>query len=208
MEALWRTSWQAAGTWWVLKEIWRPSSLHGQPLHLAEEETEVPSWAHESQAEPSLIVGVPRAGCPHGPKEGSSREEVLGKGVLLQERPPALREGPQNPLGLSRKSQDCSKSPGPFRSVSSSMERASQTQGSFPSTLGQHHLSHLATERMQTGTGELLMSPSGPLFLPLPPDSAISSQLDALWGQPSAPWAGEGQRAWGLPGLYYGPQEG
>lgn len=55
-------------------------------------------------------------GAPMGLRKGGSREEVPGKGCcLLQRRPPALREGSQSPLGLSRKSQqDCTKSPGPL----------------------------------------------------------------------------------------------
>lgn len=56
--------------------------------------------------------------------------------MLLQERPAALREGPQNPLGLSRKSQQgCTKSPGPFRLCVFIYGKGISNPGLFPSLL-------------------------------------------------------------------------
>ena len=73
-------------------------------------------------------------GAPKGLRKGGSREEGPGKGCcLLQRRPQPLERVPRALLGFpGRVSKTAPRVLGPSTSVSSSTERASQTQGSFP----------------------------------------------------------------------------
>lgn len=72
-----------------------------------------------------------------GLRKGGSREETLGEGhCLLQGEPPALRKGPQNPLGPSRKGQQGrTKSPGPFILCVFIYGKGISNPGLFPSRL-------------------------------------------------------------------------
>ena len=139
-----------------------------------------------------------------GLREWGSREEVLGKGCSSRKGPQPLERVPRTLLGFpGRVSKAAPRVLGPSASVSSSMERASQTQGSFPLYSRPAPPPPPGHRAHADGDREPARSPSDPYFFPCSPDSAISSQLDALWGQPSAPWL-RGPACVGLPGCTMG----
>lgn len=100
-----------------------------------------------ARAEPRPLIGAPASspcvqawgesakgrGTPMGLRKGGSREEVPGKGCSSsREGPQPLARVPRTLLGFpGRVSKAAPRVLGPSASVSSSMERASQTQGSF-----------------------------------------------------------------------------